>query len=143
MDPLPQPQTREIGGYRALVVGRTGQEQPPERLIVFLPGFLAAPRVYRQFLTAITRPESVVVAPRLYRPSPSVLAGRFTADDESERAVELVERLPPDLHASELWLAGHSRGGQAAWLAAARLARSPGLAGPVVIDPVDGAGRHP
>lgn len=134
-------QTLTVGDHRTLVV--RPEQARPDRLLVFLPGFMTSPSSYQRFLGAVAGHGVLVVAPRLYRPGPTVLAGRFTADDEAARAVDVVERLPPDLRAPELWLAGHSRGGQAAWLAAAGLSSSTGLRGVVVIDPVDGAGRNP
>ncbi|HNO16378.1 MAG TPA: hypothetical protein PKH30_09555, partial [Actinomycetota bacterium] len=42
--------------------------------------------------------------------------------------------------AGRVYLAGHSRGGQAAWLAAGEI---PELAGLFLLDPVDGQGRRP
>ena len=109
------------------------------RLLVFLPGFLASPGSCRRLLDDVAASGVTVVAERLYRPGPSVLAGRFTADDEATAA----ERVVADARAvhapDELWLAGHSRGGQAAWLLADRVTAT----GVIVLDPVDGAGRRP
>ncbi|MEI6622720.1 MAG: hypothetical protein WCP28_12520 [Actinomycetes bacterium] len=110
-----------------------------DRFLVFLPGFLISPDAYRGLLTRIAGADLTVVVPRLYRVGPSVMLGRFTADDEAQRAVEVVrDRCGAD---ARMWLAGHSRGGQAAWLAA-RLLAEQGLVvdGLILVDPVDGAG---
>lgn len=109
------------------------------RLLVFLPGFLVSPGSYRRLLDEVAQCGIEVIARRLYRPGPNVLAGRFTTEDEAAAA----ERVLADavaLHApEEVWLAGHSRGGQAAWLLADRV----DAAGLIVLDPVDGTGRRP
>ena len=127
------------GVHRALVIAGPDTSEPPARLVLFLAGFLTSPWSYRQLLTQVADDRTLVVAPRMYRPGPAVLAGRFTADDEAERAATVVELLIARHDPAELWLAGHSRGGQVAWLLANRI----DPAGVIAFDPVDGIGRNP
>jgi pimeloyl-ACP methyl ester carboxylesterase len=110
---------------------------PVDRLLVFFHGFMTSPRSYRQLLEGLAAESVVVVAPRMYRPGPAALAGRPSATEEAEMAVGLVENLRHEYQPRELWLAGHSRGGQVAWLVAASVEPD----GMIVIDPVDGGGR--
>jgi pimeloyl-ACP methyl ester carboxylesterase len=117
-----------------MILGDSG-----DRFLVFLPGFLISPDAYRGLFTRIAGPDLTVVVPRLYRVGPSVMLGRFTADDEAQRAVEVVRGRGGS--GVRMWLGGHSRGGQAAWLAARLLAEQGWVVdGLILIDPVDGAG---
>ncbi|MEI8081291.1 MAG: alpha/beta fold hydrolase [Actinomycetes bacterium] len=110
-----------------------------ERFLVFLPGFLISPESYRGLFAGISGSDLTVVVPRLYRRGPRVMLGRFTVDDEARRAVEVVrQRAKTDV---KIWLGGHSRGGQAAWLADRLLAeRGTSMEGLILVDPVDGSG---
>lgn len=109
------------------------------RLLLFLPGFLASPAAYRELLDPVSGPDLTVFVPQLYFPSPRVLMGRYCVADEARAAADLVgdrQGLGVDV-----WLGGHSRGGQAAWIAASLLERAGHpCTGLILIDPVDGAG---
>lgn len=122
------------GGRSGLVVGAF---ERAERLVVFFHGFMTSPSSYRTVLAALADERTVVAAPRMYRRGPFVLAGRPTVSEEADAAVSVIEHLRMD--GTDLWVAGHSRGGQVAWLIADRV----DPAGVIVIDPVDGTGRHP
>lgn len=112
------------------------------RVLVFLPGFVAPAAAYRELLEPVASNGSYVVVPQLYRATPSVLAGRFTVAQEAARAVDLVDSL--QRNGVEVFLGGHSRGGQCAWRAASALQESGRpVAGLVLIDPVDGSGLRP
>jgi pimeloyl-ACP methyl ester carboxylesterase len=63
-------------------------------------------------------------------------------EDEAAAAADLVRDLVAD-GSVRLVLAGHSRGGQAAWRAANLLAADVVLDALVLVDPVDGGGRAP
>ena len=124
------------GAVRAL---RIGSAQPAPRLIVFFPGFMVSPWDYRCLFTSIASERTSIVAPQMYRRGPGALAGHPSASEEADAGVRLVEHLVAAHRPDELWLAGHSRGGQVAW----RVAEHVDPDGVVVIDPVDGAGRNP
>lgn len=112
-------------------------------MLVFVPGFLASARSYRDFLTEMAGDAITVVAPRLHRPGILALRGRPTPRDEAARAVALVGEIRSAHQPDALWIGGHSRGGQVAWLAADRLAAAgAGCDGIVVVDPVDGSGSR-
>lgn len=100
--------------------------------LVFCHGFLGTPDDYRGLLSHIASHGIRVVAPIGHRRTPAVLLGRPGISDEAEAILGLVDRLDAP------WVAGHSRGGQVAWLVAARAA----VSGVVVVDPVDGEGRR-
>lgn len=89
------------------------------------------------FTTASDR--TSIVAPQMYRRGLGPLTGHPSPAEEAERGTTLVEHAVATRGADEVWLAGHSRGGQVAW----RVAEHVDPPGVVVIDPVDGAGRHP
>lgn len=127
------------GTVRALLVDRAPAVDSVARLIVFFPGFMVSPWSYRSLFAAIVSNRASVVAPQMYRRGPRALAGHPSASEEAERGVRLVEHLRATRRPDELWLAGHSRGGQVAWRVAERVDPH----GVVVIDPVDGAGRRP
>lgn len=122
-----------------LVIDRrpVGSSRPPERLVVFFHGFMTTPTSYRTVLGALADERTVVVAPRMYRPGPAVLAGHPTATQEAAAGVSVVDEVRQSYGPEELWLAGHSRGGQVAWIVAGDAAPD----GVIVVDPVDGGGR--
>ena len=97
---------------------------------------MTMPTSYRTVLDALADERTVVTAPRMYRPGPAVLTGHPTALQEAVAGVTLVEELRRSCDPGELWLAGHSRGGQVAWL----VARDTAPDGLIVVDPVDGSG---
>lgn len=107
------------------------------RHLLFLPGFLTPAGAYRQLLAPVAAAGTAVTVPQLYRPSPAVLMGRFTTSDEAQAAVALTRGLGDG--GAQVFLGGHSRGGQAAWLAAQQL-RKQGIQidGLLLLDPVDG-----
>ncbi|WP_420121848.1 chlorophyllase/cutinase-like alpha/beta fold protein [Nakamurella sp.] len=113
-------------------------------VIVLLPGFMIAPAGYEALARSLAGAGPTVVVPQLYRRGIGALAGRVDIADEAVRAADLVRATVRDHPGSPLHLAGHSRGGQAAWRATGLLAAAGcGPASLVVIDPVDGAGRNP
>lgn len=115
------------------------QTQPPD-VLVFLPGFATPSGAYRGLLGGLPRPGLRIIVPRLH-PVRSAL-GLYTPAAEAEAASDIaLEAAAPG---GSIWLAGHSRGGQAAWRAAEILAsRGESVAGLAVIDPVDGQGPLP
>lgn len=118
-----------------LVIDRRGSPSP-DRLVVFFHGFMTTPTAYRTVLGALADERTVVVAPRMYRPGPAALAGRPTATREACAGASIVDELRRFYNPAALWLAGHSRGGQVAWIVAGDTAPD----GLIVIDPVDGGG---
>lgn len=62
---------------------------------------------------------------------------------EAAAAADLVRSTAAQRRTASVVLGGHSRGGQAAWRAAALMARDGLPAGVVLVDPVDGEGRAP
>lgn len=108
----------------------------PCRLVVFFHGFMTTPTAYRTLLGALADERTVVVAPRMYRPGPAALAGHPTATQEAAAGASIVDELRRSYHPAELWLAGHSRGGQVAWIVAGDTMPD----GLIVVDPVDGGG---
>ena len=120
---------------RGLDVGTGG-----DRVLVLLPGFVIPARSYTGLASDLvgSHPGVRVVVPQLYRIGPGVLAGRYSVAQESLAAADLVAGLASS--GVPVWLAGHSRGGQAAWLAAEILEQVAQPAGLVLIDPVDNAG---
>ncbi len=127
------------GAVRALLVDWGRSDQPVGRVIVFFPGFMVSPWSYRSLFASIVSDRTSIVAPQMYRRGPGALAGHPSPSEEAEAGVRLVEHVVATRGATEVWLAGHSRGGQVAW----RVAEHVDPHGVVVIDPVDGAGRHP
>ncbi len=122
--------------HRGLVIG-----SGTSRALVFLPGFLAPAGGYRDLVAPLARddPGLRVHIPQLYRRGLSALAGGRPVREEAQAAAEVAARLAAAGHA--VWLGGHSRGGQAAWLAAEALSRSRvPVAGLMLVDPVDGSG---
>jgi pimeloyl-ACP methyl ester carboxylesterase len=125
--------------------GRDGVEVPeriildprapgPPRCVVFLPGFMATPAMYRSLLAPLADGGVRVVIPMVTRPGPALLLGRVRPDDEAARVVSIVRR---EREAGRrVWLGGHSRGGLVAWLAAADADPERLL----LVDPVAGGG---
>jgi hypothetical protein len=110
-----------------------GGEAP--HVLVFLPGFLTPAPAYRELLEPVAESGAAQVrVPMFYRPGLPALLGHPPVREEAGRAAALVERLVAE--GREVWLGGHSRGGQAAWLAAGQVA----VHGLLLVDPVDGAG---
>ncbi|MFC6238107.1 poly(ethylene terephthalate) hydrolase family protein [Longivirga aurantiaca] len=114
-----------------------------ERVLVFLPGFMTAAESYVEVLTPVADAGVTVLVPQLYRRGVGALAGRVPVSSEASAAADLVRVTAAERGTPLVHLGGHSRGGQAAWRAAALLAAEGLPAGLVVIDPVDGAGRRP
>ncbi|MGB7877489.1 MAG: hypothetical protein WBL31_01920 [Ilumatobacteraceae bacterium] len=127
------------GAVRALLVDPGPSDAPVAHLIVFFPGFMVSPWSYRALFASIVSDRTSIVAPQMYRRGPGPLMGHPSPSEEAEAGILLVERLAATRRVDEVWLAGHSRGGQIAW----RVAEQVDPDGVVVIDPVDGAGRHP
>ena len=111
-----------------------------DRILVLLPGFITPARSYAALVAPLVAsdPGLRVVVPQMYRIGPSVLMGRYSVAQEASEAVGLVRGLAR--MGAPVWLVGHSRGGQAAWLAAGALAGRDRPAGLVLIDPVAGSG---
>jgi pimeloyl-ACP methyl ester carboxylesterase len=127
------------GAVRTLLVdsGRSGA--PVGRVAVFFSGFMVSPWSYRSLLAPIVSDRTSIVAPQMYRRGPGSLAGHPSPSEEAEQGIRLVEHVVATRRPDEVWIVGHSRGGQVAW----RVAEHVDPDGVVVIDPVDGAGRHP
>ena len=102
---------------------------PSPRCLVFLPGFACPPGAYRTLLTPVALRVGRVLVPSVGHLVAEVL-GRSTPVEEAARAVGLVEALRAE--GARVWLAGHSRGGTVAWLAAGMAA----VEGLVLVDPV-------
>ena len=90
---------------------------------------------YRDLLAPLAVSGIEVHLPQLYRPGLRALAGSPTIQQEAHQAAHLVSQLADS--GRPVWLAGHSRGGQAAW----RAAELTPVAGLILVDPVDGEGR--
>lgn len=113
----------------------------PAPVLVFLHGFMTAPTAYEVLLEPLRRSGFRLETPSLYPRGVSALLGRHTVEEEAGAAAELVRSISRT--ASGVVLAGHSRGGQAAWRAANLLADAGRLSALVLVDPVDGGGRGP
>jgi pimeloyl-ACP methyl ester carboxylesterase len=105
-----------------------------DRCVVFLPGFMATPAMYRSLLAPLAEAGVRVVVPMLTRPGPALLVGRVRPDDEAAQASSVVRSERAAGRA--VWLGGHSRGGFVAWLAAAEADPERLL----LVDPVAGGG---
>ncbi len=128
------------GGRRAFALGDIDSPRSHRPLVVFFHGFMTSPRSYGTVLRMVSQDAGVtVIAPEMYRRGLRALAGSPTVIEEAADAAAIVDELRDQLEPDELWLAGHSRGGQVAWLVAQRSAAD----GVIVIDPVDGVGRRP
>jgi pimeloyl-ACP methyl ester carboxylesterase len=121
---------------RLLIDPRADPTRPLTRLVLFFHGFMQSPKGYRTLLGAMAGDDTVVVGQRMYRPGPAALAGRPTAVQEAEAGATLLDGLRGEFEPAELWLAGHSRGGQVAW----RVAGMRRVDGLILVDPVDGSG---
>ena len=110
-------------------------------VLVFLPGFMTPAASYRTLLEPVAAAGTTVIVPQLYRRGVAALAGRHPVAEEAAAAADLVRSTAARLPTAPVLLGGHSRGGQAAWRAAALLARDGLPAGVVLVDPVDGEGR--
>jgi pimeloyl-ACP methyl ester carboxylesterase len=111
--------------------------------LVFLPGFMIGAASYRELLGPVAAAGTTVVVPELYRRGLAALTGRTPVSVEAASAADLVRAEATRRGTGRVFLAGHSRGGQAAWLAAELLAGTGLPAGLVLVDPVDGEGRRP
>lgn len=114
-------------------------------LLVFLPGFMIAPAAYTTLLAPLADRGVDVLTPALYRRSPATMLGRVSCDQEAQAAAQRISEVHTSRRPDRVWLAGHSRGGQAAWRCANRFAEQGEdlLAGLILIDPVDGSSRTP
>jgi pimeloyl-ACP methyl ester carboxylesterase len=139
VDPVFATATDLPGAVRTLLVDAGEPDAPVGRAIVFFSGFMVSPWSYRSLFASIVSDRTSIVAPQMYRRRPGVLAGRPSPGEEAEAGIRLVEHVVATRRPDEVWLAGHSRGGQVAWRVAERIDPD----GVVVVDPVDGAGRHP
>jgi pimeloyl-ACP methyl ester carboxylesterase len=111
--------------------------------LVFLPGFMIGAASYRELLAPVAAAGTTVDVPELYRRGISALTGRVAVSDEAAAAADVVRAEATRRGRGRVFLAGHSRGGQAAWLAAELLVGTGLPAGLVLVDPVDGEGRRP
>jgi pimeloyl-ACP methyl ester carboxylesterase len=127
------------GAVRALRVDADRSDRAVARVVVFFPGFMVSPWSYRRLFASIVSVQTSIVAPQMYRRGPGPLAGRPSPSAEAEQGIRVVGHVVATHRPDEVWLAGHSRGGQVAW----RVAEHAHPSGVVVIDPVDGAGRRP
>ena len=127
------------GAVRTLLVDAGPSGHSSRRVVVFFSGFMVSPWSYRSLFADIVSDTTSIVAPQMYRRGPGALAGRPSPTEEAEQGIRLVEHILATRQPDELWLAGHSRGGQVAWRVAEHV--EPG--GVVLFDPVDGAGRNP
>lgn len=127
------------GAARALAARSDAAHDPVGRLIVFFAGFMVSPWSYRSLFTAIVSDDTSILAPQMYRRGLRALVGHPTPSEEAEAGERIVQHVVADRRPREVWLAGHSRGGQVAWRIAERIHPD----GVIVIDPVDGSGRHP
>ena len=84
-----------------LVLGDVAIRRDDRPLVVFFHGFMTSPSSYRTVLTMLAT-DALVVAPRMYRPGPAVLAGRPSVIQEAEAAVGIVEQLVSEHGASDL-----------------------------------------
>jgi len=115
-------------------------------IVVFQHGFMSRNSAYDDILSHVASHGLVVVAPQMYEPGIGPLLGNPTAAVEAELAARVLDWLPGNVDAltgvrartDRLGIAGHSRGGKVAWLAAVNdTSRFLAIAG---VDPVDGMG---
>jgi pimeloyl-ACP methyl ester carboxylesterase len=111
-------------------------------VVVLLPGFMNAASSYSALAGSLAESGITVVVGQLYRRGVGALAGRVPVSAEACAASDLVRTTAAQRPGCRVHLAGHSRGGQAAWLAAATLVDDGLPASLVLIDPVDGEGRR-
>ena len=104
------------------------------RCLLFVPGFMTPVEAYRDLLEPLVSPGLQVGVLGVVPPGPRALLGRVTPHQEADAvAAVAAERVA---RGQQVWLGGHSRGGQVAW----RAAESTEPCGLVVVDPVDGHG---
>ena len=60
------------------------------------------------------RPRVDVLTPALYRRSPATMLGRVSCEQEAQAAAQRISEVHTSRRPDRVWLAGHSRGGQAA-----------------------------
>jgi pimeloyl-ACP methyl ester carboxylesterase len=112
-------------------------------LFVLLPGFMIASSGYSALARSVAGSGPTVLVPQLYHRGLGALTGRVGVADEARRAADLVRATAARHPGSRVHLAGHSRGGQAAWRAASMLTGSGLPVSLILVDPVDGEGRNP
>ena len=115
------------------------------QVLVLLPGFLIGARAYDALVAPMRQEGWTVVVPQLYPRSLATILGAHDVEQEAADAAELVQSLVGTSRGTPagVVLAGHSRGGQAAWRAANLLADHDVVDAVVLLDPVDGKGRAP
>lgn len=109
------------------------------RWLVLLPGFQTPASAYRGLAEAIAAGGPTVYVPQVVRPGPMALLGKPDVQTEAVRATAVVAAVRRARKPTAVVVAGHSRGGLAAWLMADHV----DLDGLVLIDPVDAAGPRP
>lgn len=107
--------------------------------VVLLPGFQTPASAYQDLAGAISAQGPTVYVPQVVRPGAKSLLGKPDVRTEAVRAAALVAAIRRDRRPAGVVVAGHSRGGLAAWLLAAHVE----LDGLALIDPVDAAGPRP
>jgi dienelactone hydrolase len=107
----------------------------PDHLL-FLPGFMAAATSYVTLLRPLAAAGLTVLIPQMYPRGIGALRGKVSIRSEAQAAADLVRGL-----SGRVFVGGHSRGGQAAWLAAGMASDT--VAGVCLVDPVDGHARRP
>ena len=90
--------------------------QTNEALLFFMTGFMARSKDYQQLLAPLAASGIEVRNPHLRLGLRSYLAPRTTISEHARSAAHLVEQGLAE--GRKVWHAGHSRGGQVAWLAA-------------------------
>lgn len=124
----------------ARAADRDGLVVPGNRdWLVLLPGFQTPAPAYRELAQQLALLGPTVYVPQVVRPGPRLLLGRPDVRAEAVRAAALIAAVRRNHRPRSVVLAGHSRGGLAAWLAAAHIE----LDGLALIDPVDAAGPRP
>lgn len=115
------------------------------RILVLLTGFMTGSRAYDALVAPMRDEGWQVVVPRLYPRGVSTLLGAHDVEQEAVDAAALVRSLADASMRTGrgVVLAGHSRGGQAAWRAANLLTDHDVVDALVLLDPVDGTGRAP
>lgn len=125
-------------GDQLLIIPASGVD-----VLILLPGFMIAAASYTALARAVAGTGSTVIVPQLYWRGIGALAGRVPVATEAAAAADLVRSVAADRPGARIHLAGHSRGGQAAWRAAGQLVDDELPASVVLLDPVDGQGRRP
>lgn len=107
--------------------------------LVLLPGFQAPASAYRLLAETIAAQGPTVYVPQVVKPGGMSLFGKPDVRTEAVRATALISAMRRVRKPASVVVAGHSRGGLAAWLMAPHVE----LDGLVLIDPVDAAGPRP